>query len=155
MKHESGPDCPERKPSSKRHNVLIVVLVAIASAIWLAIRTGSKPSRILYPCQQAALANITLLKTMVTLSLPSVSSLRMAATWLKPIVILSIISVGGFVVATESFNSGLDPLQADSNLERVPIVLSPQTALAQENASDLFLVQNATGLEGNMDASVT
>ena len=155
MKHESGPHCPEKKPSSKRHNVLIVVLVAIASAVWLAIRTGSKPSRILYPCQQAALANITLLKTMMTLSIPSVSSLRTAVTWLKPIVILSIISVGGFVVVTDSFNSGFEPLQADSNLERVPIVLNPQTALIQENASDLFFVQNATGLEGNMDASVT
>ncbi|NHI89420.1 MAG: DUF362 domain-containing protein [Candidatus Thorarchaeota archaeon] len=154
MKHESGPQCPERKPNSKRHNVLIVVLVAIASAIWLAIRTGSKPSRILYPCQQAALANITLLKTMMTLSIPSVSSLRTAVAWLKPIVILSIISVGGFAVATDSFSSGPEPLQADSNHERVPIVLNPQTALVQENASNLFFVQNATGLEGNMDLSV-
>ncbi|MFW9806623.1 MAG: DUF362 domain-containing protein [Candidatus Thorarchaeota archaeon] len=154
MKHESGPHCPEKTPSSKRHNLLIVVLVAIASAIWFTIRTGSKPSRILYPCQQAALANITLLKTMMTLSIPSVSSLRTAVTWLKPIVILSIISVGGFVVVTDSLNSGFEPLQADSNLERIPIVLNPQTALVQENASDLFFVQNATGLEGNMDASV-
>jgi hypothetical protein len=154
MKHESRPHCPERKPSARRHNVLIVVLIAIASAIWLAIRTGSKPSRILYPCQQAALANITLLKTMASLSIPSVASLRKAATWLKPIFILSIISVGGFVVSTVQFNSGLEPLQADSNLERVPITLDPQTALVQENASDLFFVQNATGLEGNMDLSV-
>ena len=154
MKHESGPHGPERKPSSKRHNVLIVLLVAIASAVWLVIRTGTKPSRILYPCQQAALANITLLKTMLPLSIPSVSSLRTTSTWLKPLIILSIISVGGFVMATDSFNSGLGPLQADSNPERVPIILHPQTALVQENASNLFFVQNATGLEGNMDSSV-
>lgn len=42
----------------KKHPLLLGFL----SIIWLALRTGTKPSRITYPCQKAALANsITLL----------------------------------------------------------------------------------------------
>jgi hypothetical protein len=131
-----------------------MVLVAVASAIWFTVRTGSKPSRILYPCQQAALANIALLKTFATISIPSIASLRASLDWLKPVAILSILSVGGFVMATSSQTIGFGPLQAEPSLDRIPIVLNPQTAVIQENASDLFFVQNATGPNGNMDASV-
>jgi hypothetical protein len=38
-----------------------VYLLGIASALWLLIRSGRKPSRLAYPCQQAALANTTIL----------------------------------------------------------------------------------------------
>jgi hypothetical protein len=33
------------------------MLLGLVSIIWLALRTGTKPSRITYPCQRAALAN--------------------------------------------------------------------------------------------------
>jgi hypothetical protein len=61
------------------------------------------------------------------------------------------LSVGGFVMTTGSF----EPAQVDSSLRRVPIVLTPQTAVNPENASNLFYVQNATGPEGDMDSSVS
>ena len=41
----------------KKH-LLKMGLVAGASLVWLIIRTGRKPSRITYPCQKAAVANI-------------------------------------------------------------------------------------------------
>jgi len=134
---------------------LSLALFAMASAIWLALRTGTKPSRIVYPCQQAALANISLFKAAVFLSLPSIASLRVSVGALKPIAILTLLSVGGFIMATGPAELGLQPLQVDTNLERVPIVLTPQTASNPETASDLFFLQNATGPEGSMDSSVS
>ncbi|MDY6793920.1 MAG: DUF362 domain-containing protein [Actinomycetota bacterium] len=38
-----------------------VYLLGIVSLVWLIIRSGRKPSRLSYPCQQAALANTTVL----------------------------------------------------------------------------------------------
>jgi hypothetical protein len=58
-------------------------------------------------------------------------------------------------MATDPVQIGFESLQVDPNIERVPIVLTEQTAAIQENASDLFYVQNATGHEGNMDVSVS
>ena len=34
-----------------------LLLLGVLSIIWLALRTGTKPSRINYPCQKAALVN--------------------------------------------------------------------------------------------------
>jgi uncharacterized protein (DUF362 family) len=39
--------------------------------------------------------------------------------------------------------------------ERVPLILSPQTAGIEEGASDLFFVQNATQWNGNMSPALT
>jgi hypothetical protein len=137
-----------------RHRLFTLAFVAIASAIWFTLRTGTKPSRIFYPCQQAALANISLFKTVVSISLPSFASLRASTGVMRPIVILAMLSVGGFIMATDPV-LGFEPLQVDSSLERVPIVLTQHTAVSQETASDLFYVQNATGPMGSMDASVS
>jgi hypothetical protein len=156
MCHDSERHYSNRGRGGKNKRRLgILALVAIASTIWFVIRTGTKPSRIIYPCQQAALANIALFKTVASASLPSIASLRVSTGWMKPIAVLAILSVGGFIIATDSVQIGFEFLQDDSNLERVPIVLTQQTALSPENTSNLFYVQNATGLEGNMDSSVS
>ncbi|MFX1607278.1 MAG: DUF362 domain-containing protein [Promethearchaeota archaeon] len=155
MKHDPDRQCPyNEKQRKNRRRLVTMVLVALASAIWFVIRTGTKPSRVFYPCQQAALANISLFKTVASVSLPSIASLRASAGALKPVIIVAMLSVGGFIIATDPV-IGFELLQVDSNLERVPIGLTPQTAISPEVASDLFYVQNATGPEGNMDASVS
>lgn len=156
MRHDSERPCRRKEGEGKnRRRLVTLALVAITSTIWFAIRTGTRPSRIIYPCQQAALTNISLFKTVASASLPSIASLRVSTGWMKPIAILTILSVGGFVMATGQVQIGFEPLQVDSNIERVPIVLTEQIAISPETASDLFYVQNATGPEGNMDSSVT
>lgn len=153
MGDASENQCQHRgKQGKKKHRFVTVAIIAIASAVWFALRTGTKPSRVLYPCQQAALANMLLFKTIAAASLPSMVSLRAAAGRLKPVAILCIISVGGFILAADQVQFGLQPLQTDT---RIPIVLTPQTAVNPENASNLFFVQNATGQEGNTDEAVT
>lgn len=144
-----------RKERKTQRRLVTLVLVAIASAIWFTLRTGTKPSRIFYPCQQAALANISLFKTVVSVSLPSIATLRTSTGALKPVAILMMISVGGFIMASDPVQMGLATLQVDSNMVRVPISLTNQTAASQETASNLFFVQNVTGLAGNMDTSVS
>lgn len=44
----------------KRDNRLFrnLGLIAFFSAIWILLRTGQKPTRLAYPCQQTALSNI-------------------------------------------------------------------------------------------------
>ena len=148
--------CPyEERKSKKNRRLVTLVIVAIVSAIWFTIRTGSRPTRILYPCQQAALANIALLKTVTSVSLPSLASLRVSTGWMKPLTILTILSIGGFIIAAEPTQIGFRPMQVDSEISRVPLVLIPQTAASPENSSNLFYVQNATGLEGSLDQSLS
>ncbi len=100
------------------------------------------------------MANITLFKTVLSASLPSLASIKVSSGVIKPIMILALLFLGGFVIAIDPVFVGLSPMQVDSNVSRVPISLTNQTAGSQVNSSDLFFVQNATGLEGNMSSSV-
>jgi hypothetical protein len=153
MKHDpERPDCPKSSRKTKRRLATLAV-IAVASTIWFVLRTGTKPSRILYPCQQAAIANMSLFKVVASVSLPSLAIPQLSTGWVKPLTILAMLSVGGFILTTDPIQIGLAPLQIDS--DRVPIDLVPQTATNPETASDLFFVQKATGVEGNMDSSVT
>ncbi|MFW9982481.1 MAG: DUF362 domain-containing protein, partial [Candidatus Thorarchaeota archaeon] len=154
MCHYSKEQCVHKGKGRKRQRLVILALVAVVSTIWFALRTGAKPSRIMYPCQQAALANISLFKTAASISLPSIASWRISTGALKPVVILAILSVGGFIVATDYNQFGFEPQQVDTNLTRVPLVLAPHAATSPGLTSDLFYVQNATGPNGNYDQSV-
>jgi len=49
----------ERKTAQGFRETIASVAVGMGSLLWLLIRTGRKPSRAAYPCQQAAMANAT------------------------------------------------------------------------------------------------
>ena len=54
------------------------------SAIWLMLRTGRKPTRIVYPCQQAAVANIKIFHLALLAPIPpTILSLRKSARYLN------------------------------------------------------------------------
>ncbi|MHA2356784.1 MAG: DUF362 domain-containing protein [Candidatus Thorarchaeota archaeon] len=152
MTDDSEMQCP-KKARENGYKLTKLGLVAILSVVWFVLRTGTRPTRILYPCQQAALANISFFKIALGVSLPSIASLCGSIGRLKPVLILTILSVGGFV-ASDQIQIGLESLQVDDNLTRVPIVLTPHEATSTGSTSDIFYVQNSTGPEGNMDASV-
>ncbi|MFW9794230.1 MAG: DUF362 domain-containing protein [Candidatus Thorarchaeota archaeon] len=155
MSHDLKRQCPHQTGERKnRRSLLVLAIVALASTVWFVFRTGTKPSRIMYPCQQAALANISLFKNVAAASLPSIASFRAVVGPMKPVMILALLSIGGFIIATDSTLIRLEPLQIASS-ERVPISLVPHNATSQGGASDLFYVQNATGSEGNMNSSVS
>jgi hypothetical protein len=154
MNHDSERKCPHKGRKNKR-NLVTLAFIAVASTVWFVLRTGTRPSRVLYPCQQAALANISLFKVLASASLPSIASLRISTGWVKPVAILAMLSVGGFFMVTDPVQFGYASFQVDPDMSRVPIALTNQTAVSQENSSDHFFAQNATGLGGNMDSSVT
>jgi len=155
MDYNSDKHCAYNARKRKtRRRLLTIALVALASTVWFVLRTGTKPSRILYPCQQTALANMSLFKSVASISLPSIASLRAVAGPMKPIMILAILSVGGFIMATDPVQIGFELLQIDSTA-RVPISLEPHNATSQVSVSDLFYIQNATGPGGSMESSMT
>ncbi len=130
--------------------------IALASAIWLFLRTGLKPSRISYPCQQAAVSNIRIFHLASLASIPSFATLRSRIGVLKPAAMLGVLVLGSFALANGAVTLDFSYLSAASaDYSRVPITLTANAALASEDPSEVFFVQNATGLEGNMDEAVS
>ena len=147
--------CPHsmKKHKTRSKSLWGLGFLAVVSAIWLMIRTGRKPTRIIYPCQQVAVESITIFHIALLASLPpTFISLRKSTSFLKPMLILSILFVGSIFLENESFSLRFDPLSG--NRIRVPLTLSPQSSLASD-PSDLFFVQKASGEEGNMDLAVS
>jgi len=70
-----------------KRNPLILGLV---SMIWLALRTGTKPSRITYPCQRAALANSLVFLAPI---LPILTFVPRKVKFLRRKLVISIITV--------------------------------------------------------------
>ncbi len=130
-------------------------IIAMISAIWLAYRSGTKPSRLVYPCQQTALSNITTFKTLLLASLPTFASLKSIGHTLKPIALIGGIVLGSVLLTNNSIvlNNSLI-VAVDDDYTRVPLNMHPNSAILPDNASDIFVVQNATGLEGSTDSAI-
>ena len=140
-----------RKTQSK--GLWTLGLLAVVSAIWFMLRTGRKPTRIVYPCQQVAVENINMFHLALMASIPpTFISLRKSTNFLKPMLILSILFVGSVFLENDPFSLSFNTFSG--NRIRVPLTLSPQSALASD-PSDLFFVQKASGEEGNLDLAVS
>ena len=153
MKDRKG--CPHsmKKHKTRRRGLWTLGLLAVVSALWFMLRTGRKPTRIVYPCQQVAVENIKLFRLALLAPIPpSIISLRNSTSFLKPMLILSTLLVSSFFIVNDPFS--FSPNTSSANTTRVPLTLSPQSALGS-NPSDLFFVQNALGEEGNMSHAVS
>ncbi|MHA1864433.1 MAG: DUF362 domain-containing protein [Candidatus Thorarchaeota archaeon] len=148
--HSSGP-----KKHKKR--LWAFGLVAAASAVWILLRTGSKPSRISYPCQQVAVTNIGIFKTALLVMVPSLAIIRSTLSPLKPVGVLAVLLVGSAFITSDSAMQalGFSLAQDYSDIDRVPLELQGNVALATEHTSDVFLLQNATGTEGDIGPAFT
>ena len=145
-----------KKPNNSRIGWLWKIgLIAAISAIWIAYRSGTKPTRLSYPCQQTALSNIETFKTILLASIPSMAGLKAIGNSIKPLAVLAAIIVGSLMLTNNSIvlNDGF-VLAVDDDYNRVPIDLIPNTATISEGASALFIVQNATGVEGDTDPAL-
>jgi hypothetical protein len=130
-------------------------VLASLSALWFFLRTGFKPSRVSYPCQQAAISNVRVFHVALLASFPSLAKMRSSLGILKPAAVLAILFLGSAFIADGVLLTGLRYSSgANVDYSRVPLELTPHNALASEGTSDVFFVQNATGLEGNMDEAV-
>jgi len=130
--------------------------LAAASVAWLIIRTGTKPSRITYPCQKAAVANINIF--LLVLSAPLLDFGRLKTTLPRGLdsrMITTVLLVGSMLLAFGSvpFTGNSVPIQ--TNFAPVPLDLQTHNAVSSINSSDLFVVENASGVDGNMDGAVS
>jgi uncharacterized protein (DUF362 family) len=155
MPHDDSSDSGNSKKSRK--HLWAIGLLGLGSAIWFLFRTGRKPSRIAYPCQQAALSNIEVFKLALLTAIPSLTLIRSTLGPLKPVGILAILLVGSAFMTSDS---GMQTLsftfaQDTSDYNRIPIQLDENVALASEHTSDVFLAQNVTGVEGNVTLAIT
>ena len=145
----------QRKITCTRRNLLKLALIAIMSAIWLFLRTVRKPSRIIYPCQQVAITNIQTFRLAIIASLSTCSRLASLRRFVQP-AFVGIILTSSFFFALEPatllVNSPINPF--DENL-RVPLNLESYSASSSENTSEIFIIQNASSYDGNMDSAIT
>ena len=147
--------CPhsKKKPKTQSKGLWTLGLLAVVSAIWFMLRTGRKPTRIVYPCQQVAVENINMFHLALMASIPpTFISLRKSKSFLKPMLILSTLLVGSVFLVNDPFSNSFDTFF--ENRTRVPLTLSPQSALTSY-PSDLFFVQKVSREEGNMDLAVS
>lgn len=154
MPHDGQSQSCNSKKSSKR--LWTLGLLAIGSAIWILLRTGEKPSRIHYPCQQAALTNIEVFKLALLASIPSLASIRLTFKPLKPVGILAVLLVGSvFITSSEGMQAlGFVFAQDYSDYNRVPLQLQGSIAQATEHTSDLFIAQGVSDDEGNVTSAI-
>ncbi|KKN26405.1 hypothetical protein LCGC14_0875080 [marine sediment metagenome] len=138
-----------KKHKIKSKGLWSLGFVAVLSTIWLILRTGRKPTRIVYPCQQVAVSNIKIFRYALLAPIPpTLFSLRRSTGLMKPILILSTLLTSSFILVNNPSILSFDT--SSENRTRIPLTLSPQTALAS-NSSDLFFIQNVSGEGGNMD----
>jgi hypothetical protein len=132
-----------------------LALLAIISAVWLIVRTGTKPSRISYPCQKAAAANINLFLIVLAQILAGLTSKLLPERILRSR-IAKIVMVTGLLVTMAISTFTMFTINADPvvNLTLVDLDLQSQTTTAS-SPSNLFIIQNASGLQGNMDAAIS
>jgi hypothetical protein len=115
--------------------------IGLASLVWFLLRTGTKPSRIVYPCQRAALANASAWIALYILPL---------AGALKPSKRLLALSLAALAVAAA--------LAYVAFLRRAPareLELSVESRSAKaEPHSTIFVVQGARGRDSDVLALI-
>lgn len=144
-----------KKHNHHKKSILKLGLLTSISVVWLTIRTGTKPSRIAYPCQKAAVANVNIFLASLALPLMGLNTKtivrhvlgRRART--RTVLITTAML---FVVGASALTVVAPPIV---NLAPVILNLEPHQALVSSGSSDLFIVQNASGLQGNMDAAIS
>jgi uncharacterized protein (DUF362 family) len=154
--NEKGFSESSRKKSiCTRRTLLKLAIIALVSAIWLFIRTGRKPSRITYPCQQAAIANIQTFRLAFLAFIAASSRFEKLRRFAQPILVGILLTSSLFFALESSKLFVYSPTVSVGENVRVPLSLEPYEAMVSNTASNIFVVQNASGFEGNMDNAMT
>jgi len=117
-----------------------LLLFVVTNLLWFIFRTGTKPSRIVYPCQRAALANSsTLLSASILLSLTACLAKieRFLSRKGKTLVLLFVVATA--MINIQQFLGSLQPAQAVDPNRELRLVLESRNATALP-ASDIYIV---------------
>ncbi|MCW4048500.1 MAG: DUF362 domain-containing protein [Candidatus Bathyarchaeota archaeon] len=145
--HKHGNDLLSRLTNN-------MFLLGIVSIVWFVLRTGRKPSRAAYPCQQAAALNSNL--WFMTYVMPVVSAIPVRASILsdrkQTVILVSTVIVLAAAGGWWYFGgSSVQPL--DFSLTDNGLTLEAQTA-DFTTASDIFVVTGTSGNDGGVDTLV-
>jgi len=120
--------------------------IGLLSLIWLLVRSGTKPSRIVYPCQKVALANVQIwfaLYIAPLLCLNHYLSLSSIAEFLKRKRVLTIASACMILVGS------ITAWLILGGSREVSVTLSIEGKLASKlPSSDIFVVSGTNGYDG-------
>jgi len=132
----------------RRHGAKGVVLLGVFSFLWFLFRTGSKPSRITYPCQRAALANTSAMFYLLAAFLVGAvaKTHRYWGRWSKSLGLFLLIISSTIVVVP--FCQRLISVYAQNPNQEVHLVLSNSTATVSP-ASNIY------ALNGQQTATVS
>ncbi|MFX0150403.1 MAG: DUF362 domain-containing protein [Candidatus Hodarchaeota archaeon] len=111
----------------------------LASLFWFVFRTGAKPSRISYPCQQAALNNISFsISTFIPISIVKIFYVPINSIFSKnKAIILVILIFGGF------FGTGYLKQSSPNPYQEIQLTLESKSATVFP-ASDIYVVNGRT-----------
>lgn len=130
-----------RKMANKNaHKSRSLLFFGVASLLWFLFRTGTKPSRIVYPCQRASLANSSmLLSAFIPLSITAVLTKTKKLISKKGTALALLIIVASVVTSSEQFWGSLQPAGAIDPNQEIQLTLEPRNATAFP-ASDVYVV---------------
>jgi len=116
-------------------------LIGALSLVWFILRTGSKPSRAVYPCQRTAAANSYMWLTVYAFPFLLTVEKRMSARFRKRnlyIVVLSVTIVGSAVLL------GLYEMRRRPSSQAAGLSLTEKLA-EFEPSSDIFVINGTSG----------
>jgi hypothetical protein len=129
---------------------LTLAAVGVASLLWFIYRTGTKPTRIRYPCQRAALAQVRI--SFILIIGPSLAALKSKLFSRKRgLILISIIFLGATIPLLGTHLSD----SVDLSNQTVVLDLPLHSSLTKSAVSDVFFVKNVSGPEGNLDFAMT
>jgi len=130
------------------------VFVGLASLLWLVFRTGTKPSRIVYPCQRAAAVNSCTLLNASLLPLMATAPKRTSRflTSKKGVAVILVVVVVLGAALWWGTQRGRAPVSPGVGQE-VGLTLSSQSATGTP-ASDIFVVNGTNGVDGGLGALI-
>lgn len=126
-----------------QHNAFIIGLLSL---VWFLIRTGTKPSRAIYPCQQAAAANSYAWLAAYVLPLCSGAGRKTRELYSKRnlicMALAAVAIIASGVLAVSKFSRDYVGLASAGQ----PVQLSLSQSLAEATpASDIFVLQGTSG----------
>ncbi len=117
-----------------------IVLFGVASLIWFIFRTGTKPSRVTYPCQRTALANSSILLGLsIPLWLTSALTKTKKFTSKNGIILLVLLMIANIVLSSSQFLGNLQLAGAADPNQELYLSLEPMQA-SSSPASNLYVV---------------
>lgn len=119
--------------------------LGIVSLLWLLLRTGTKPSRISYPCQQAAAANTYALLSSIIAFLATMPKKTVRLFTLKGRIALALFLAILVVGAGVAVWWAVQPREKILTGQVVRLTLESRLATGTESSSNIFVVQGTTG----------